>query len=278
MAEKDTDLSMAADEKVGSYLRRVREARGLNLEQLAKSIRLNKSILEAIEENRWNDFPTEAYLRSYIISMCEKLLLDKHEVIRRFSSEINSQFAIAQLTLSSEQSQDGEPSGNIAPKIIIIIILIIIAIMIVVLSGNSKKKPAPEAPAKTMEKSLDFEPSAPEKPIVKKDSVASPPAAVAATVPSKDSKRTTDTLRFECTKAPTDTTCGASVKDFDQKMNYFTKYATRYIKHNDTAQITITVPVRTKLLLNNTRINYGNFNTLYFYKGEIVRSFNRELR
>jgi hypothetical protein len=277
MAEKqDNELSMGADEKVGSYLRRVREARGLNLEQLAKSIRLNKSILDAIEENRWNDFPTEAYLRSYIISMCEKLLLDKHAVIGRFSAEINSQFAIAQI-LAGESNQEGESSHNIGSKIAAVIILIIVIVMFFVLSGNSKKKPTPEAPARNIEKPVEVEDDASAEPDANSDSVVSSPQVAAAS--GRDFKaRANDTLRFECSPAPTDNTCGASLKDFDTKMSYFTRTLIRQINHSDTAQVTITVPFRTRLLLNNARLDYGNFNTLYFHRGEIVRSFNRELK
>jgi hypothetical protein len=210
--------------------------------------------------------------------MCEKLLLDKHAVIGRFSAEINSQFAIAQINLSGEQGQEeGESSSNMAPKIIVVIILIIIAVMIFVLGNNSKRKPTPEAPARTIEKTVDQENDASVEPDANSDSVVSSPQVAAAS--GRDFKaRANDTLRFECTPAPTDPTCGASLKDFDTKMSYFTRTLIRHISHSDTAQITITVPFRTRLLLNNARLDYGSFNTLYFHRGEIVRSFNRELK
>ncbi|MCL2282229.1 MAG: hypothetical protein FWC26_02815, partial [Fibromonadales bacterium] len=104
------------------------------------------------------------------------------------------------------------------------------------------------------------------------DKTAAPETASAAPV---SSQKTQDTLLFECLS----NTCGVSLKGFDTKMHYFTKTASRYINHNDTVQITITVPIRTKLLMNGSKLEYGKYNnTLLFHKGNIISKSNRDLR
>ncbi|MDR2583739.1 MAG: helix-turn-helix domain-containing protein [Fibromonadaceae bacterium] len=282
--EQKNDLDLGENERVGDYLHRIRKLRGLDLDHLAKSIRLGKNILEAIESNNWNYFPTEAYLRSYIVSLCDKLSLDKSLVLKKFSAEINSQFWITQTNImsDSEQEKDSpEASASNVPKAAIIIILVIIAILFFaskMLNNYSREDDDDfdmEEVQKT-EESETLEENAPDTLDVKViDTVPLPTKAAEvepAVVPGLD------TLRFECTPSATDSTCGITVKGMDQKMSYFKKVTSRYINREDTMQVTITVPNRTKLFVNNTKLDYGTFNTLLFYNGKVVNKINRELR
>ena len=271
--EQEEELNIGVSEKVGDYLRRVREARGVELEHLAKAIRLNKNILESIEANRWNDFPTEAYLRSYMISMCEKLFVDKNAVIQRFSNDINSRFAVSQSNLMTNPSQEEDSSRSNVPKIVIIAILAIALLLflskqILDSSGNEPaKKPAPPVVAPV---SIENEEGASATIQEEKEAVVPEVQAV--------NTNAMDTLRFECIPSSTDNTCGVSLRSVDSKMYYFTKLSTRYIKQRDTSHITVTVPERTRLFLNGSRLEYGKYNTLLFHQGKIVGKSNRELR
>ncbi|MDR2593832.1 MAG: helix-turn-helix domain-containing protein [Fibromonadaceae bacterium] len=284
--EHENDLNLGENERVGDYLHRIRKIRGLELENLAKSIRLGKNILEAIESNNWNYFPTEAYLRSYIVSLCDKLSLDKNVVLKQFSAEINSQFWITQTNIMSESDPEKDspdaPSSNV-PKAAIIIILVIIVILFFaskMLNGYSTEEDdfdMEEETTKTEEiEGLEENANAPDTSgVAVLDTVPLPTRAVevpAAVVPG------VDTLRFECIPSPTDSTCGVTVKGVDTKMGYFKKMTNKYLNREDTSQVTITVPLRTKLFVNNTKQDYGNFNTLLFYNGQIVNKINRELR
>jgi len=286
--EQENDLNLGENERVGDYLHRIRKIRGLELENLAKSIRLGKNILEAIEANNWSYFPTEAYLRSYIVSLCDKLSLDKNLVLKKFSAEINSQFWITQTNIMSESEQEKDSpeaatSSNV-PKAAIIIILAIIAILFFaskMLNNYSTEEDYDfdEGTQKTEDfEILEENANAPDSsgvavidtvPLPTKAMVAE---AVPAVVPG------VDTLRFECTPSATDSTCGVTVKGVDTKMGYFKKMTNKYINREDTMQVTITVPNRTKLFVNNSKLDYGSFNTLLFYNGKIVNKINRELR
>ncbi|MDR2732515.1 MAG: helix-turn-helix domain-containing protein [Fibromonadaceae bacterium] len=281
LEKQENMLNLGPNEKVGDYLRRIREARGVELDQMAKSIRLGKNVLQAIEDNNWKFFPTEAYLRSYIATICEKLSVDKKIVIRRFSADINSQFGVAQANLAGEQKHGEESSSN-ASKVAVVIILAVIAILFVVnktfnSNGNSGERLAPEAPAN---EEVDILTEEDTENVI--DSLAQSDSVVATvetvkTIPEAKTD-TQDTLRFECSASETDNTCGVSLKGSDPKMNYFMRMTNRYIDHNDSAQVTITVPERTRLFVNNSRVDYGKFNTLIFYNGKIVNKLNRNLR
>ncbi len=281
--EQENNLDLGETERVGDYLHRIRKIRGLELDHLAKSIRLGKNILEAIESNNWSYFPTEAYLRSYIVSLCDKLSLDKNLVLKKFSAEINSQFWITQTNIMNESEQEKESpessSSNVPKAAIIIILVIIVALFFAskMLGNYSTEEDEFDMEEDTTkaEESEGLEEYTPDTLIAKIIDTVPLPAKVAeipAVVPGLD------TLRFECVPATTDSTCGLRLKDLDTKMNYFKKTTSRFIKREDTVQVTVTVPLRTKLFVNNTRLDYGSFNTLLFYNGKIINKINRELK
>jgi len=281
--EQENKLNQGSDEKVGSYLRRVREARGLELEQLAKFIRLGLNVLQAIEENNWSFFPTEAYLRSYIGSICEKLSVDKTAVLKRLSVEINSQLGVVvQASIFDEQSNEGGlSSGNIS-KIVIISILAIFMILFFInkILDSYEEKPTPQAPAPvinevmpTEEDSIENIPDSLSKQGEPMEQQVSVPAT---TLPENPNK--VDTLRFECTPSPTDDKCGVKQAGVNTAMGWFKNVSYRYITRKDSSQVTITVPERTRLFINGTRLDYGKYNTLTFHKGQIVNKINRDLK
>lgn len=275
-------LDINANEKIGDYLKRVREFRELSVEHLAKSIYLSKNVLLAIEENHWSYFPTEAYLRSYISSICEKLEIDKAQVLKRFSEEINSRFKITQVNLPTET--EFYKKNTTAPKVFIVVIFIIIVALFIANNflRNSSLSDLEEPVAKPKAENIS-EPkleNATDSTNTQDSALATANALAAQEAAANEATQDTsirDTLRFECSHSATDNTCGIKISS-DTKMGYFTRVANRYLNRYDTLQLTITVPERTKMFMNNTEIKYGRFNTILFYNGEIVKKFNRELR
>jgi transcriptional regulator with XRE-family HTH domain len=279
MAEQGSNLEIGENERVGSYLRRIRESYGLDLKQLSKAICLQESKLQAIEDNQWGSFKTEAYLRSYIGSMCSKLCLDKDVVLKKFSSETNSHFGIEQALSSSE-----EPAPSGFPKIFIAVIALAVAIIVFFVAKTiSSYSAEPISVILQKSKSITSTESKtknlPNNEPTKEDTIQIAAVLDSTTFepPQKDDAAK-DTIRFECTPSPTENICGIRLNGLDTKMRYFSKPEFRYITHGDTAQIFISVPERTKLFLNNAELKYGRFTILYFHKGEIVNKINRELR
>ena len=69
------------DERLGSYLTRAREAKGMTVEQLATVTKLTVKTITLIESGDWKAFPVEAYLRGYLNSICEKLGLESRRIV-----------------------------------------------------------------------------------------------------------------------------------------------------------------------------------------------------
>ena len=275
--EQEINLDFDSNEKIGDYLRRVREARGLNMEHLAKSIRLGKNILQDIEDNRWDKFPAEAYLRSYISSICEKLSVDKAMVLKKFSIDSNSHFSVEQNIMGEETN---EPKSSGVAKILIIVILLIAAILFFVnkiLSDESENDPFEEEPQQEaiIETPVEDDTIDPDT-IAKSEPIE--PAPASPKIPK--TPRTQDTLRFECDPVP-EKSCGA-IRLSSDKTTWFTKSKELYINHNDTTQVIIYNPYQTRLFVNNTRYKYNlsnsRNNTFLFYRGEIRGSSYKELR
>lgn len=81
------------DERLGSYLARAREAKGLSVEELATVTKLTVKNITLIESGDWKAFPVEAYLRGYLHSICVKLNLDSKRVLDYYSGETGAKFS-----------------------------------------------------------------------------------------------------------------------------------------------------------------------------------------
>jgi Helix-turn-helix domain/DnaJ domain len=68
----------------GELLRRVREARGLTLQQVAERTRIGRSHLERVEADRYADLPPSVYLRGILVSLARELKLDATRVSKSY--------------------------------------------------------------------------------------------------------------------------------------------------------------------------------------------------
>jgi hypothetical protein len=68
----------------GELLRRVREARGQSLQQVADRTRISKGHLENVEADRYNALPPPVYLRGILMNLARELGLDPLRVSRSY--------------------------------------------------------------------------------------------------------------------------------------------------------------------------------------------------
>lgn len=68
----------------GAVLRRVREAYGVDLEEIAKHTKIARAHLGAIEEERWADLPAAVYVRGYVAELAKYFRLDAAQVQRTY--------------------------------------------------------------------------------------------------------------------------------------------------------------------------------------------------
>jgi hypothetical protein len=217
-----------------------------------------------------------------MVAICEKMSLDKSEVLRRLAFEKNSLSSmVATPDKPAEQgssSSEGGGGGGSYVKIAVALIIVTALFFVArVLNSESDSSYSAKAKSKSSEELDILTEDASHG--AGQDSLAATDSIVAAKNEEiKIDSGVIDTLRFECTPAETDSTCGISLKGLDTKVRYFKRMERRYISRGDTSQVTITVPIRTKLFLNSERLDHGRLNTILFYNGEIVNKYNRDLR
>jgi hypothetical protein len=68
----------------GEMLRRVRESRGLTLQQIAEKTKVTRRHLESIEGDHYPMLPAPVYLRGIIMSLAKELRLDGQKVARSY--------------------------------------------------------------------------------------------------------------------------------------------------------------------------------------------------
>ena len=66
---------------LGEKLRQYREARGLSLEDVFEKTKLRPSMLEAIEQERWQELPAPAFVKGFLRTYARVLDIDEQEII-----------------------------------------------------------------------------------------------------------------------------------------------------------------------------------------------------
>jgi cytoskeletal protein RodZ len=90
-APKDTTVQEAvkepAKEKVGEILRKERLTRRINIETIAKDLKLNVNYVKALEASDYDSLPPDPYIRVYIRSLTKYLSLDAESILKEFYKE-----------------------------------------------------------------------------------------------------------------------------------------------------------------------------------------------
>ena len=71
---------------IGASLREERIRRGLTLETVEQSTRIRRRYLEAVEDERWDELPAEAYAKGFLRTYATYLELDPQQFLAEFRS------------------------------------------------------------------------------------------------------------------------------------------------------------------------------------------------
>lgn len=82
-----TKHTTALRAEIGPILRAARLKRGQSLEAVAQQTRISKRFLEALEENRFEQFPAVVYLRGFLKGYCEHLDVNFDEIWKMLDSD-----------------------------------------------------------------------------------------------------------------------------------------------------------------------------------------------
>ncbi len=85
------DMS-ATTESPGSLLRQAREKAGLNLAVTAEQLHLRPSVVEAMERDKYEEFPSAVFLKGYFRSYCRLLKLDEAQMLALLEARTETHF------------------------------------------------------------------------------------------------------------------------------------------------------------------------------------------
>jgi len=91
---------------LGELLRAERERQGVGLDQIEAATRIRAAQLRAIEEDRLDALPAEAYARGFVRAYADQLAIDADAMVRLFNEQWGGQFAT-----------DPEPAMPIRPPL-----------------------------------------------------------------------------------------------------------------------------------------------------------------
>lgn len=118
------------DERLGAYLTRVREAKGMSIEELATVTKLTVKNITLIESGDWKAFPVEAYLRGYLNSICEKLGLESKRILDFYYMEAGKKFTSLlspvpekPVKVSPMTDEEKKPRSKAVPIVIVLLVL-----------------------------------------------------------------------------------------------------------------------------------------------------------
>lgn len=69
---------------VGPYLRELRERRGVSLEEIARTTRVGRSYLEALEAGEFGKLPAPVFTRGFVLAYCQALGVAADEALARY--------------------------------------------------------------------------------------------------------------------------------------------------------------------------------------------------
>jgi flagellar biosynthesis protein FlhG len=81
------------DEITGATIRRIREARGLELGEIAQRTKISERHLRSIEEERFGDLPAPVYVRGFVTEFARALRIDPQRVAESYLRRFNARNA-----------------------------------------------------------------------------------------------------------------------------------------------------------------------------------------
>ena len=168
--------------EIGGSLREARLKRGLTAADVQKAIRIRDRYLQALEEERWEVLPGDAYVKGFLRTYADYLGLDGNlyvdEYNNRFAEHEEPQFVPERFARPRPRpGGSGLPRPAIAVGVIAVIVAAVAAWQLTRSSGNDKQG-APSASTQTTTTTTHTTPKKPKKKHKQHVTVALPTRAV----------------------------------------------------------------------------------------------------
>ncbi|MBW2332858.1 MAG: helix-turn-helix domain-containing protein [Deltaproteobacteria bacterium] len=122
---------MPEDISLGIFLKKAREERHIELDEVVEATRIRRHNLEAIENEEWSKLPSQVFIKGFLKSYAEFLGLDKETVIHHY---LRSQSFEKTTTETIKKTR--QPSGR--PYFIIVIPVLVLAFIVALIYLNKR--------------------------------------------------------------------------------------------------------------------------------------------
>jgi cytoskeleton protein RodZ len=133
---------------IGTYLREVRAARGISLEDLARSTRINRRYLEALEAEHFQELPAPVFTKGFIRAYCQALEQSPDEALRRYGEQ-TGQPAGRGYTAPPPLTSDRGPRSR-GPFGVSFLLLVVLGVALFVLTWALRHGPRPDLRGETL--------------------------------------------------------------------------------------------------------------------------------
>jgi cytoskeletal protein RodZ len=114
-------------ESLGEFLQNHRKRLNITLDEVAGDTRIRKTILDAIENSRYNLLPPRAFTRGFLKTYATYLKLDEDEVIKRFQEEMERQEVTGE---GGGNAGEGLLKGFLSPLRILVVFAVFILALV----------------------------------------------------------------------------------------------------------------------------------------------------
>lgn len=147
------------DEKLGAFIARVREERGMSVEELSAATKVSVAYIKSIEAGDWKAFPVAAYVRGYLHSISNKLNLNQQQVLKAYNAESGVPVQNDFEDISGGQKLAPLKDGEIKKKsmaVPVVLVLLVLAFLVashfldlesLALKQTGEQQPAENVPA-----------------------------------------------------------------------------------------------------------------------------------
>ena len=123
---------------VGSYLRELRERRGVSLEEIARTTRVGRPYLEALEAGEFGKLPAPVFTRGFVVAYCQALGVSADEALTRYGGRVEATADANAVPTSGRERTASRGRGPVLVSFVLLIVLglALFAVALVLQSGR----------------------------------------------------------------------------------------------------------------------------------------------
>ena len=124
---------------LGIRLRELREAKGVSLDDIARSTRVGRGHLEALESDSWGDLPSPVFVKGFIRAYCEFLEASPEEALGLYREATGE-------TVKPDRVQSAvhtRPTRRVGPLMVSLILFVALGASLFALRIGLKSSPRP---------------------------------------------------------------------------------------------------------------------------------------